>query len=92
MYVYMTSIAIYAAPTWAETMDKRTHRTGIGAAQRTSALKVVSAFRTVSTDAVVMIAALIPLRLVVNVERRKPDTRWVIDLSNPVQLLDDSMK
>ena len=44
----VTSIAIYAAP-----MNKRTYRTGIEAAYRRSALRVISAFRRVLTDAAV---------------------------------------
>ena len=49
------------------------------AAYRRSALRVISAFRTVSTDAAVVI------------ERRKHDSRRGTDLPNPVQIEDDAM-
>ena len=59
---------------------------GIETAFRRSALRVISAFITVSTA---VIKGMMPLGLVVDVERRKRDTRRGIDLSNPVQLVDD---
>ena len=61
----VTSIAIYAAPIWTGAMDKRSYRTGMDAAYRRSALRIISAFRTVSTVAAVVIAGMMPLRLVV---------------------------
>ena len=72
-------------------MDKRSYRTGMDAAYRRSALRVISTFRTVSTDAVVVIAGMMPLRLVVDIERRKHDSRRGTDLPNPVQIEDDAM-
>ena len=51
---------------------------------------VISAFRTVSTDAAVVIVGMMSLGLVVYVERRERDTRRGIDLSNPVQLSHDA--
>ena len=88
----VTSIAIYAAPIWAGAMDKSSiGGTGMDAAYRRSALRVISAFRTVSTDAAVVIAGMMPLRLVVDIERRKHDSRRGTDLPNPVQIEDDAM-
>ena len=86
------SIARYATPIWAGAMNKRTYRIVIEAAYRTSILKVISAFRMVSTDAAVVIAGMMPLGLVLDVERRKGNTRRGIDHSNPVQLLGRAMK
>ena len=63
---------------------KRTNRTGIDAAYRRSALRVISPFRTVSTHVVVVIARMMPLKLM-DVERRKHDARRVTDISNPVK-------
>ena len=87
----VTSIAIYAAPIWAGAMDKRSYRTGMDAAYTRSALRVISAFRTVSTDAAVVIAGMMPLRLIVDIERRKHDSRRGTDLPKPVQIEDDAM-
>ena len=81
------SIAIYVAAIWAGSMDKRAYRTRIEAAYRRSAIRVISAFRKVPTKA----AGTVPLRLVVGMERRKRETRRGIDLSNPIQLMEDAV-
>ena len=70
-------------------MHQRTVRTGIYAAYRRSALRVISAFRTVSTDAVVVIAGMIHLKLVEDIEKRKHDTRREMTLSRSVEIRDD---
>ena len=72
-------------------MDKRTYRTRIEAAYRKSAFRVISALHKMSTDAGVVIVGIMPLKLAVDVERRKHDTRRGIHLSNCVQLMDDAM-
>ena len=51
----VTSIAIYEAPMWAKAMNKRTYIIGIEAVYRRSALRVTFAFRTVLTDAAVVV-------------------------------------
>ena len=56
-------------------MDKRAYRTGIDAAYRISALRIISVFRMVSTDAAVVIAGKMPLKLLVSIEKRKHDTK-----------------
>ena len=86
----VTSTAKYSAPIWAGAMNKMIYRIGIEAAYRSSVLRVISAFRTVLTDAALVIAGMVSLALIV--ERRKRNTRRGIDLSNPVQLVDDAMK
>ena len=49
----------------------------------------MSASHTVSSDAAVVIAVMMPLKLIVDVEKRKHNTTSEIDLSNPVQIGDD---
>ena len=56
-------------------MNKTIYRIEIEAAYRKSALKFISAFRTVSTGASVVIAGMMPLGLIVDVKKRKRDTR-----------------
>ena len=73
-------------------MNKWTYKIGVEAAYRRSALRFITAFRTVLTDEAVMIAVMMPLGLVVDVERKKRDMGRGIDLSNPVQLADDAME
>ena len=73
-------------------MHMRTYRIRIEAAYKRSALRVISAFRTVSADATVVIAGMLPLGLVVDLERKKSNTRQGADLLNPVQLVDETME
>ena len=87
----MTSIAVYAAPIWAKAMDKSPYKSGMNAAYRRSALSVISAFRMVSKNAAVVIAGMMALKLVVDIEKRKHYTRRETNLSNPVQIVDDAM-
>ena len=86
----VTTIAIYVAPIWDRAMDKRTYRTGIDAAYRRSALSVLSSFQAVSTDAAVVMTWMIPLKLVVDIKKKKHDTSTGMKLSNPVQIVDDA--
>ena len=84
-------ISIYAAPICSGSVDKRTYKTGKDVAYRRSALRVIFAFRTLSTDAAVVIAGIMPLKLIVDLERRKYDTRKGTTLSIPVQIVDDAI-
>ena len=56
--------SIYAISIWAGVINKSTYRIRIETSYRRSALMVISAFRTVSTDATVAIARMMPLGLV----------------------------
>ena len=67
-------------------MGRMTHSIGTEAPYRISSRRVISAFRTVSADAAVVITGMMTLKLVVDVERRKRD------LSNNVQLVEDAME
>ena len=71
----VTSIAIHTGPIQPGAIDKRSYRTGMDAAYRRSALRVIFAFRTVSTDAAMVIAGMVPLKLVVDIENSKHDRR-----------------
>ena len=52
-------------------MDKKTYRIGVDGVYRGSALRVLSAIRKVSTDAALVIAGRMTLRMLVELERRK---------------------
>ena len=65
------SIALHAAPIWAQAMDKKSYRIGVDGAYRRSALRVVSVFCTVSTDAALLIAGMMPLRMLVESRKEK---------------------
>ena len=72
-------------------MDKNIYRSGIEAAYRRSALRVTSAFHMVSTEMAMVIAGMMPLKLVVDLERRNHNTKRGTDPSNPFQIVDNAM-
>ncbi|KAH8252209.1 hypothetical protein KR032_009296, partial [Drosophila birchii] len=57
----VTSQLLYAAPVWAEASRVRSYMRGAEATYRLCALRVACAFRTVSDDAALVIAGLVPL-------------------------------
>ena len=63
------SVSLHAAPIWAVPMNKKTYRIGVERAYRRSAFRC--AFRTVYKDAGLVIAGMMPLRTLVEVERKK---------------------
>ena len=83
----MREIALYPEHKWAKA--KKTYRIEVDATYKRSALQVVSAFRTVSTDAALVIAGMMLLRILVEVERRKHLTSWRIGPMHPDQVIDD---
>lgn len=58
----VTSIMLYAAPVWAPTL-KKTHWVPLARVHRSMALRICSAYRTVSEDAALLIAGTAPLQL-----------------------------
>lgn len=57
------SILLYGAEVWADAMDKEKYRRRLARVQRVCALRVASAYRTVSEPAVLVIAGVIPVAL-----------------------------
>ncbi|KAH8241747.1 hypothetical protein KR026_007999, partial [Drosophila bipectinata] len=53
---------LYAAPIWAEAMNTLSYERGVDAAYRLGAIRVASGFRTVSDDAILVIAGMDPLK------------------------------
>ena len=70
-------------------MDKKTYRIVVDGAYRRSALRVVSAYRTVSTDAALVIAGMMLLRMLVKVERRNHLSSRRTGTLHPAQVNDD---
>lgn len=58
-----TSILTYGIAIWGEALETEGHRRKIAAVHRRSALRVSSAFRTVSDDAVCIIAGMMPIEV-----------------------------
>lgn len=65
-----TSIMLYGAPIWADAMLVQSYARKLTTVYRRSALRVASAYRTVSDDAVCIIAGMPPIDLLA-VERKK---------------------
>ena len=57
------SIMLYGAEVWAPALRMRTYRVIMGRVQRKGALRIASAYRTVSEKAVLVIAGVIPINL-----------------------------
>ena len=57
------SILLYGAVVLAETLEVEFHQTKPGAVQRHCALRIACSYRTVSKEAVLLIAGVMPLRL-----------------------------
>ncbi|KAJ8910377.1 hypothetical protein NQ315_012824 [Exocentrus adspersus] len=63
------STVLYAAPTWAKAVVMRKYKEKLIGCQRKMAMRIISAYRTVSTEAALVIAGTIPMDLMVE-ERR----------------------
>ena len=57
------SILLYGVEVWTETLDVEFHRKKPGAVQRRCALRITCSYRTVSEEAVLVIAEIMPIRL-----------------------------
>ncbi|VVC46488.1 Endonuclease/exonuclease/phosphatase,Reverse transcriptase domain [Cinara cedri] len=69
------SVVLYAAPVWAGAMVFESNTSIIQRPQRTVALRVATAYRTVSTPAVLVIAGMIPVHLLAEERRRRHSRR-----------------
>ncbi|KAH8292686.1 hypothetical protein KR054_010467, partial [Drosophila jambulina] len=63
---------LYAAPVWADAAGTKSYMRGVESTYRLCAIRVASAFRTISDDAVLVLAGLVPLSELV---REKADLR-----------------
>lgn len=69
------SVAMYGAPVWAEAMKRGKWRNAYLSLQRRMALRVISAYRTVSLDAALLLAGTPPWDLLSR-ERRRLRRKW----------------
>lgn len=65
------SVLLYAAPVWAEAMVFTNNKVVVQRPQRTAALRVAMAYRTVSTHAILVLASVIPAHLLAEERRRR---------------------
>ncbi|KAJ3619017.1 hypothetical protein MTP99_005807 [Tenebrio molitor] len=65
------SIILYGAPIWYPAMNIGRHRERVISTQRIVALRTYCAYRTVSTDAALLIAGLVPLHLLARERKRR---------------------
>lgn len=63
------SVLLYGSEIWADALEKQSYRNKLARVQRRGALRVASAYRTVSEPAVLLIAGVIPIDLLAK-ERR----------------------
>ncbi len=57
----MRSVILYAAPIWIQALDTKSYAKPIITVHRLSAIRVISAFRTVSSDAAEVLASMVPI-------------------------------
>ena len=61
----VTSILRYGCVAWAGALERKRNKIKINQVYRLAAVRVASAYRTISYDAVCVIAGMIPIRLVI---------------------------
>lgn len=66
----MHSIMLYVAPMWERTVRYERYRKMLESVQRQTALRVTAAYRTVSTDALLVIAGIPPTTLLIEERSR----------------------
>lgn len=57
------SVLLYGSEVWADSLNRKTYRKKLGQIQKRSALRVASAYRTVSEPAVLVVAGVMPIDL-----------------------------
>lgn len=78
----VNSQLLYAAPVWESALEFNTNKTLLQRPQRTIALRVASAYRTISTPAIFVIAEIIPVHLIAR-ERKEKRARRVEGTTTP---------
>lgn len=77
----ITSVIRYGDETWVTATEKDCNRRKLDGVYRLAALRVVSAYRTVSTDAVCVIAGMIPICTLIREDRRCGESRRRIGIT-----------
>jgi len=76
-----TSVLTYGIPIWADALKVQEYRRRTAAAYRVSALRVACAFRTVSEDAISVIAGMLPIEVLAEERRSMYQQKGAIDPS-----------
>ena len=64
------SIMLYASPIWASALKVKTYGRKMASVYRLGALRVISAYRTVSDEAAGVISGMLPIDIIVNERSR----------------------
>lgn len=67
----VTSVLLYGAPMWSESLELKTYRRTMTSVHRLSAIRVASAYRTVSQDAVSVVASCLPIDILAGERQRQ---------------------
>ena len=70
MCMAIQSVLLYGAPIWNEAAQKHVYRKKLLSAQRLTVLRICSAYRTVSTDALLVLAGIVPIHLMADERNR----------------------
>lgn len=79
------SVLLYGSEIWGEKMNVRKRANALLAVQRSAALRVTSAYRTVSGSAVLVIAGMIPIDLQILERRRLWTTRQINNVETEIE-------
>lgn len=71
----ISSIMLYGAPIWAEKANTKTYKKRMGSVYRSSALRVICGFRTISDDAACVVAGMAPVDICANERKEMFDGR-----------------
>lgn len=69
------SVLLYSAPTWASSLDKKSHSGRLVKAMRPVMLKTVCGYRTISNDALCILSCLMPIDIIAKERGRVFDRR-----------------
>lgn len=90
------SILLYGCEIWADALRKKCHRTKMARVQRVGALRTISAYRTVSEPAALLIAGTVPIDLVAHkrkrVFQRRGEDRKVVEPQENTRMIHEWME
>ena len=82
----MHSRVLYVAPVWAKALQNHANQRRLFSAQRLVALRIVSAYRTVSTSAVLVLASVPPMYILAEERQETFQLRKELTCTDPQEI------
>ena len=80
------SILLYGCEVWADTLKKECYRKQMGSVQRRAALRIASAYRTVSEPASLVVAGVVPIDLLAQERKQVFHTKSVLGVQEATRV------